>query len=168
MARYYYLLTAFDLQPAADACAADFRDRLFTLASGASFRCSADLIRSDTGLYWLMCEPEGVNGRPGCAVWLESASQLDEVAALLYQALRGAGHFQCAIVGWEVGDLFLPDPTCGSESMCIDPAHFLSPGWDGLVLAHEIWAALGKPALFHPFHAGYVWIPYRTLSISGW
>lgn len=168
MARYYYLLAVFEQQPDADACADIFRERVFPLTSGVSFCCTVYLSRSDNFLYWLVCEPQGVNGRPGSTVWVENAGQLDEIAALLYQALGGAVHFLCAIVGWEVQDLFLPDPECGYESNRVYPADFLSPGWDGLVLAEALWSGIGKPDAFQPFSSGYVWIPYKTLSVAGW
>lgn len=152
MARYYYVLAVFGKQSDAEACAALFRERMFTLTSGMSFRCTVNLSRSDNSLYWLACEPEGVNYRPGCDVWLKNAGHLDEVAALLYQVLRSAEHFLCAIAGWEVEDLFLPGPECGYEANRVEPADFLSPGL-GRAGGHRgimggNWEAKQFPAIF--------------------
>ncbi len=52
--------------------------------------------------------------------------------------------------------------------MRIDPLEFNAAGWDGLVIAETLWAIIEKNGEFLPFHKGYIWKPYQTLSISGW
>ncbi|MBI5351899.1 MAG: hypothetical protein HZB50_04605 [Chloroflexi bacterium] len=169
MARFYYLLTAFENQIHAEKCASFFHGKNFSLTSGMIFHCDSWVSSSDGNkLFWVTTEPEGVSLKSQPKHWLQNSEQLDEIAALLYQSLTHMELFSCAIVGWEVADLFLPDVTCGRSDMRIDPSSFGVPGWSGLVIAKSLVSSVENKQVFQPFCEGYVWQPYRTLSISGW
>ena len=168
MARYYFLLIAFAQSTDAEAGAALLRERTLRLSSGREVRCTVRVsTRVRPAHCWVYCEPHGVSLGAASTPWTESADQLDEVAAQLYAALADIQHFECAIAGWEVADFFLPD-VAGYADLRVEPRDFLSEGWSGLVISNSIWAGLENPAAFQPFCPGYVWQPYRSLSISGW
>ena len=169
MARYYFLLIAFAQQSDAETGAALLRERTLRLSSGREVRCTVRVsTRVRPAHCWVNCEPHGVSLGAASTPWTESADQLDEVAAQLYAALTDLQRFTCAIAGWEVADLFLPDADSGYADLRVEPRDFLSEGWSGLVISNSIWAGLENPAAFQPFCPGYVWQPYRSLSISGW
>ncbi|MEW5830028.1 MAG: hypothetical protein AB1846_14130 [Chloroflexota bacterium] len=170
MARYFYLLTAFDRRTDADKFIFWMQKKPFTLTSGSGFSCHVQSWVSKGNLTWVSCEPQGVSlGTRTTADWLvRDAGQLDEVAGLLYRSLFDAGDFCCALAGWEAADLFLPPPESGYADLRLDPVKWASPGWDGLVLSDAHWRTAGKPEAFLPFCDGYLWQPYRTLSGSGW
>ncbi len=168
MARYYQLLMAFENQNDAENCVPLFQDRQYTLSSGRTFSCKASQWTSNENLFWVACEPEGVSLGTEAVPWVENSGQLDEVASLLYQSLVHVKNYRCAIAGWEVADLFLPDPLSGYTDMRIKPDEFLSPGWSGLVITISMWTGLGNPASFQPYFGDYVWQPYLTLPASGW
>lgn len=168
MARYYFLLIAFAHQADAEAGAALLRERTWRLSSGRAVHCTVRVSTTSVDHRWVYCEPQGVSLGAASAPWTESAAQLDEVAAHLYAALADVKRFECAIAGWEVADLFLPDAVSGYADLRIEPRDFMSAGWSGLVISDSLWAGLDRPATFQPFCPGYVWQPYRSLSISGW
>ena len=169
MARYYFLLIAFAQQPDAETGATLLRERTLRLSSGREVRCTVRVSTASADHHcWVYCEPQGVSLGAASTPWTESAAQLDEVAAQLYAALTDLQRFTCAIAGWEVADLFLPDADSGYADLRVEPRDFLSEGWSGLVISDSLWASLDRPTTFQPFCPGYVWLPYRSLSISGW
>ncbi len=168
MARYYYLLTAFNHQTDSEKCAAFFQDKQFALASGITFSCAVKTWASNGNVFWVASEPHGVSLGAQDKPLDMDVEQLDEIANRLYAELSHVESFCCAIAGWEVADLFLPDSTKGYTDMRIDPTKFANTGWHGLVISESIWSAIGNSKLFQPFCPGYVWQPYRTLGTSGW
>lgn len=169
MARYYYLLIGFHDQTVAKRSETWLLEKGFSIASGVEFRCRTAIWSSDhENLFWLMIEPEGVSISSQTERWVQNSEQLDQVADALYQTLMSIEKFACAIVGWEVADLFLPDATRGYADMQIAPNAFSDAGWHGLVISESLWTAIDKNKIFQSFCDGYVWQPYRTLSVSGW
>lgn len=170
MARYYYLLVFFDEIKAAEKCASQLQQEAFFLESGEVFRCKTDIFKTNNNLFWVFCEPVGVNVTFASNPWVKDANQLDDIANRLYQALKGVRDFICALAGWEVADMFLPDGTCNYNDVRILPAEFTDgkANWDGLVISEILWDKIGRSTFYQPFCKGYVWRPYRTLSVSGW
>jgi hypothetical protein len=171
MARYYYLLTIFSDEEFAKKCVSHFNQKEFSLTSGIVFKCKTDFLKTNSKLFCVFIEPDGVSISPKSGPIIKDSSQLDEVAYHLYESLKNISGFSCAIVGWEVADMFIPDIRCGYEDIFILPNEFNISNkewWNGLVISEVLWEAINNNSLYEQFCAGYVWRPYKTLSISGW
>ena len=166
MARYYFLLLAFNDPTHAETGSDVFRQQTLALVSGRTLEVKVSSWTANN-LTWVIVEPIGVSMGVNHQPWVTSVAELDEVAQLLYQTLFRVEHFLCAIAGWEVADFFLPNLE-GYQDLRIDIASFTEPGWEGLVMTDGMYAELERPAMFQPFCPGYVWRPYRSLGISGW
>lgn len=168
MARYFSLLLVYNQFEQAASCADRLSDLKLQIDNGLVLPCLVQQWTTAGGQHWVNCLPQGVSLGTSPAPLLQDASQLDEAARQLYLALAGAGLFLAAMVGWELPDLFLPDPEAGMDDLQLQPAMLSGPGWSGLVLAEALWRTAGSDPLFVPFSPGYLWQPYQHLSISGW
>ena len=70
----------------------------------------------------------------------------------LYEALRSAPPtYRYALAGVETDGFRLFDELADEVDLT---------GFPGLVVADELWQAIGRPRSFEPFAPGYRWIPY--------
>jgi hypothetical protein len=87
------------------------------------------------------------------------ALEATEAGLRLYDRLRSAPRFRYAIVGWDSGNI-PPDELV--EWLTDDDG---SDGWllngPPYVVDAELYAEIGKPQPYKPFHDGYWWVPYR-------
>ena len=171
MARFYYLLTIFSDEEIANKCVSHFNQKELSLASGMVLKCKTNILKTNSNLYCIFIEPDGVSVTSKSSPIIKDSSQLDEIAYHMYESLKNISGFSCAIAGWEVADMFIPDVHGGYEDMLILPNEFDVSNmewWNGLVISEDLWESINKNSLYESFCAGYVWRPYKTLSISGW
>jgi hypothetical protein len=165
VAHYYYLLVVSSTEPDSIAVARRFNGLELALSDGTRVSCYAPPgAQSRQGLWWTSVFPRGAShtfpehpaGRHSL-----SEAQTEEVATLLYGELAKLDGFLCAIVGWEVADLFIPGVTQGYDAVSLEPGVLKKALTPGLILPDATWREIGHSEGFEPFRPGYVWLAYR-------
>jgi hypothetical protein len=165
VARWYSLQIAFPVAEAVAPAERAFAGVRIRLGSGALPACRVSRWRG-ADAWWLSIVPPGASLGTADEPLLTGSSQLDEVAAQLYARLRRTRAYRCALLGWEVEDLFMPLPE--SSDVLVDEPLRRGGECPGLVVSTEAWEQFRSPSGYLPFAPGYLWQPYRTLGVSGW
>jgi hypothetical protein len=122
----------------------------WVLSNGSESQCRTGIFQDIEDNWWCRVSPSSISevgiNTP------EIAYLMTELGILLYQHLRSAPTFRYALVGLEVDEF----RTYGE---LIEESSTLS--FPGLVLADNMWQAVGSPPDFRSFSLGYVWKLYE-------
>lgn len=166
MACHYYLLIAFSDPDAAMAAEQSFAQLPLPLVEPGRHAYVSTIWQTNDKNWVLSVHPAGVSlGVANDPPRLTSADQLDKIAQQLYQQLRQVEDYMCAVAGWEVAELFMPNGHSSYRDLQFRPEVLAETGWDGLVIQETMWMRMGTPAAFEPFAPGHVWRPYRAPGI---
>lgn len=172
MARYFYLLMAFEHSEQAETAKTLFQSLTVGSHFGQPRSCKiGESWQSTQGLTWLSVEPEGVSlgvGRSNAPLLeCQCPEQLTQIALDLYEVVKQVPHFVLALIGWEVTDYFTPD-NGAIDQLKLNPTQFLQGNWAGLLINEKLWYELNCPVTFQPFCPNYVWQPWQEKGINGW
>jgi hypothetical protein len=127
-----------------------FEGVTWTLSNGHQCQCRTDIFQDIDENWWCRIWPDNIS-----EIGIESpesAYLMTELGIIFYQHLRTASEFRYALVGVEVDEFRIYSELLQDSSELSIP---------GLVLADEVWQALGLSSAYRPFSQGYVWLPYE-------